>query len=213
MKNLLYKEFKLSISPFFHLIALLTGCLMLIPQWVYFVAFMYLYFIAVPNIFSIYNSQKDLEFSTFLPVKKSDIVKSKILAIMIMEVMNMLVGGIFVVIHHKLFSNSNFLMDLNFAFFGFVFIMNGIFNLVLFPMYFKTGYKIGLPIVMACVSVVIYAGIIEFLNLFNSNFMSVVEGSNNSIQISILLIGTLLFLLLSFFSYKLSEKRFNLVEL
>lgn len=213
MKNLLYKEFRLAINPFFHLIPLLTGCLLLIPQWVYFVAFMYLYWIAIPNILNTYNSQNDLIFSTFMPVKKSDIVKSKIVVIMVMEILNVFVGAIFAIIHNNLFSNINFLMDLNFAFFGFVLIMNGIFNLTLFPMYFKTGYKVGLPIVSACVAVLFYVALLETLVLINGDFRTVVEGDNIIYQLIVLLAGFGLFSLLSYIAYKLSAKRFNFVEL
>lgn len=213
MKDLLYKEFRLAINPFFHLIALLTGCLLLIPNWVYFVAFMYLYWIAIPNILLTYNSQNDLVFSAFMPVKKSDIVKSKIVALIIMEISNILVATIFAVIHNRLFSSYNFLMDLNMAFFGFVLIMHGIFNLTLFPMYFKTGYKVGFPIVMSCIVVLLYAGFLETMVILNTGFRNIVEGSNTGYQLFILIIGIGLFSLLSYIAYKLSAKRFNLVEL
>ena len=61
MKNLLYKEFHLLIHPLFYLV-LLFGALLLIPEWVYFVAVMYFFFIALPNIFSIGKAQNDIGF-------------------------------------------------------------------------------------------------------------------------------------------------------
>lgn len=214
MIKLLNKELKLSINPMFHLIPLLTGGLLLIPQWVYFLAFMYFYWIAIPNILGTYNTQNDLLFSVFMPVKKEDIVKSKILVIMLMEISNILVAALFAVIHNSLFSINNFLFDLNFAFFGFVFVMNGIFNLVLFPEYFKTGHKIAKPIIAGIASVIIYAGLVELLVIKSTNFKSIVENHTNyPIQLSILFAGVVLFLILSFIAYKLSAKRFNLVEI
>lgn len=214
MIKLLNKEFKLSIHPLFHLIPLLTGVLLLIPQWVYFVAFMYFYWIAVPNILGTYNTQNDLLFSTFMPVKKSDIVKSKILALSLMELFNIAVAAIFALLHNRLFGTHNFLFDLNFAFFGFVFIMNGLFNMILFPGYFKTGYKIALPVVTACIAVIIYGGAIETLILVNNGFRESVENLGNlTLQLSILLGGILIFILLTSIAYKISAKRFEVVEL
>ena len=71
------QEFKLVIHPLYHLIPLF-GALLLIPNWVYFVALMYFLFIAIPNIFVNAKAQNDTGFSVLLPVRKSDVVKAVI---------------------------------------------------------------------------------------------------------------------------------------
>ena len=80
MKNLIYKELKLSINPLFYLVTLL-GSLILIPNWVYFIAISYLLYIAVPNIFTTNKAQNDIAFSTLLPVRKRDVVGARIISI------------------------------------------------------------------------------------------------------------------------------------
>ena len=84
MKNLLNKEFRIVINPLFFLITLF-GALVLIPQWAYFVAPMYLLFIAVPNIIVTAKTQKDNEFTVLLPVRKSDAVRARVLAIALLR--------------------------------------------------------------------------------------------------------------------------------
>ena len=59
MFNLLNKEFRLVISPLY-LLTCLLGVLLLIPQWVFFVAPMYILFIALPNIIQFSKVQKDM---------------------------------------------------------------------------------------------------------------------------------------------------------
>ena len=68
MKNLLYKEFRLSVQPPAYFLVLLAG-LLLIPQYPYFIAFMYV-FITIPIIFTVCKEHKDIYFTVLLPVRK-----------------------------------------------------------------------------------------------------------------------------------------------
>jgi hypothetical protein len=70
MTNLLYKEFKLVIHPLFHLIPLF-GALLLIPNWVVFVALMFFLFIAIPKIFRERQGPKRYRFSVLLPCART----------------------------------------------------------------------------------------------------------------------------------------------
>ncbi len=138
MKNLLYKEFRLAINPLFYLVPLF-GALLLIPSWVYFVALSYVFYITISNIFATCKSQNDIGFSVMLPVRKRDIVKARVISIGVIELIHFLVAVIFGIINFKMYKGQNQLMDPNAAFFGFVLMMYGLFNLIFFPMYYKTG--------------------------------------------------------------------------
>ncbi|MDQ8735581.1 hypothetical protein [Paenibacillus sp. LHD-38] len=87
MYNLLMKELKLGVSPFFYIMPFLTGALMLIPGWLYFLVLLYFCFITIPNMFAGYKTQNDLIFTTMLPVTKKDIVKAMVSVIVILELM------------------------------------------------------------------------------------------------------------------------------
>ena len=214
MKNLLYKEFKLAIHPFFLIMPFLTGALILIPQWPYFIALMYFIFIAAPNIFATYNSQNDMVFSAFMPVKKTDIVKSKIAAIVILELLHITAALFYALLHNVLFGINNFLLDLNMAFFGLVFVMFGLFNVLFFPMYFKTAYKYGLPLIISSVAVVLFMMLVELPVSLNKNVAVYLESPQMSgFQFSMLVSGIIVFIILTLSAYKLSAKRFESVEL
>jgi ABC-2 type transport system permease protein len=112
MKNLLYKEFHLVVHPLFYLV-LLFGALLLIPEWVFFLVPMYFIFTTLPNLFSMAKAQNDIGFSAMLPIKRSDIVKARMISIVILEVMQIIVTAVFSVINLVLYPKGNFLLDPN----------------------------------------------------------------------------------------------------
>ena len=177
---------------------------------------MYFFFISVPNILGTYNSQNDLSFSIMLPVSKSDIVKAKITSLMILEMIHLLTGVLFAFLNTILYKSDNFMLDPNAAFFGIAFTMFGLFNLVMFPMYFKTAYNYGKPTIISSVVVLIYIFSIEILALINDTFKYYLEGGNTEClitQYSILAAGILIFILLSYISVRISCGRFEKINL
>ncbi len=215
MSNLIYKEFRLVIHPFFFLTALFGG-LILIPNWVYFVALMYFLFIAIPNIFMSVKAQNDTGFSVLLPVRKSDVVKARVASMAILEIVQVLVAAMFVAISVNINPKGNFLIDANLAYLGCAFVMYGVFNLIFFPMFYKTAHKIGVPLMVALVAVFLYAGILETLVVVVPAVAGVLDGVNSAAllrQIPVLAIGIALFAGLTWLAYRLAAKNFEAVDL
>jgi ABC-2 type transport system permease protein len=211
MYNLLYKEFKLTIHPFYYVLPVFFGALMLIPQWIFFLVPLYFCFITVPQIFSLYKSNNDLEFSIILPVRKSDIVKTRILSIAILELFQIACALFFALIHRSLYKYANFAFDLNAAFFGLVFVMFALYNIILFPMFYKTAFKFGAAVIVSTVAAIGFAFIAEMLVIFNESFKNIVEGKLGP-QIIILAAGMVLFVLGAMLAYKISVKSFEKVD-
>jgi len=215
MKSLLYKEWRLSINPLFYLITLLSA-LVLIPNWVYFVAPSYLLYIVVPNIFTTNKAQSDIAFTTLLPVRKRDVVKARVMAIAALEVLQIAVTGLFCVLSHYLIHYENFLLNSNAAFIGFVFIMFGVFNLVFFPMFYKTTTKIGIPSIVAIFAATVFAGGIEALALlvpWAKLAFDTPDPTTVIYKVITLVVGMVLFALLTVLSYRIAAKRFERVDL
>lgn len=212
MKNMLYKEFRLAIHPLFYLI-LLFGALLLIPQWVFYLAMMYFFFILVPNIFTMGKAQNDIEFSVMLPVRKRDVVKARIMSIVLLEVLQIAVAAIFGVIHMQIYSVKNFLMDPNFAFFGFTFMMYAVFNAVFFPMFYKTAYKIGIPTIVANIAALLFATAVEFGVLCIPALKELDGMWNVGAQIWVLIGGIVVFVLVNMAAYRISARLFERVDL
>jgi len=215
VKNLLYKEWRLSINPLFYLITLLSA-LVMIPNWVYFIAPSYLLYIVVPNIFTTNKAQNDIAFTTLLPVRKRDVVKSRVVSIAVLEVLQIAVTGLFCVLKHYLIHYENFLLDANAAFIGFVFIMFGVFNLVFFPMFYKTTTKIGIPSIVAIIAATVFAGGIEVLALFvpwAKLAFDTPDPTTVIYKVITLVVGMVLFVLLTILAYRMAAKRFEQIDL
>ncbi len=213
MKELLYKEFKLAVNPAFYILLLLP-VLILIPSWIYFIAMSYLFFIVIPNVFLMANSNNDTFFSVLMPVKKSDLVKSKLMSVIILEILNIAIAVPFAIINFILYKN-NFFMDPNIAFFGFVLIMYAIFNLTFIPGYYKTGYKIAFPIIKAIIFAVLFAFLIETTRFVFPDMRTLFDTRNGSIiwQLLILVAGIIIFVLSNIAAFKISAKRFEKLDL
>ena len=211
MKNLLYKEFHLAIHPLFYLV-LLFGALMLIPQWVFFIAVMYFFFITVPNVFSMGKAANDTGFSAMLPVRRRDIVKARMASMIILEVLQIVVTAVFAAINLAIYKEENFLMNPNAAFIGFVFIMYGVFNLVFFPMFYKTAYKVGIPLIVAMAVAVVFAAAVEFLTFLPP--LTVLHGRQvGAAQLGVLAGGIVIFVLLNMAALRMSVKNFERIDL
>ena len=212
MKNLLYKELRLTIHPLFYLI-LLCGALLLIPKWIFFMALMYLLFIAVPNIFSMAKSNNDMVFSVMLPVRKRDVVKARVMSVVILEVLQILVAAVCAVLNMVLYKTENYLLDPNFAFFGFAFVMYAVHNLFFFPMFYKTGYKIGFPAIAGIAAAVLFATGVEF-GVIYIPALRVLDGMGHiGSQLWVLAGGIVLFVLLNIVAYRISARLFERIDL
>lgn len=176
MKNLVYKEFKLSINKFFVILPFVLALLLFIPQWIYTIAFSYFFWISVSTIFSAYNAQEDMSFCSTLPVTKRDIVKSKIAAFFILEGLHIVTGLAVGLIHNEIYGSYNFLLDINIAFVGIILGMYSLFNIIFLPMYYKSAYFFGKPVTYASAAALIYAFMFEYGVIRFEFIRNIVEG-------------------------------------
>ena len=215
MRNLLYKEFRLVINPLYFLITL-SGALLLIPQWLYFIAMMYFFFFVVPNIFTFAKSQNDIGFTVMLSVRKRDVVGARVLSVTILELTQIVSAVVFSVFSRALYPGGNFMIDANNAYLGGVLAMYGLFNVVFFSMHYKSAYKVGLPLLAAVMVSVLFAAVIEALVLAVPAAAYVLDGISGEAlvrQLPVLAAGIVIYVLLTWLAYKLSVKRFEKVDL
>jgi len=217
MYNLLKKELKLGVNPFFYVLPFLTGALMLVPAWLYFLVLLYFCFITVPNMLGGFKSQNDLMFTSMLPVTKSDMVKAKVSFIVILELLHVVVAAIYGLISVRLYPNLiYYFYEPSFGFWGLCFVMLAIFNIILIPMYFKTAYKYGAASVASITAAILFAGGAEWLGIQNSFVSDLFKGAgadNLAVQLSILFIGIAIFAIFTIIAYSIANKRFEKVEI
>ena len=213
MKALLYKEYKLVVNPLFYFVPLLSA-LILIPQWLYFIALLYFCFMSAPNLFTLSKTYNEVFFSATQPVLRKDIVKARVLSLAALELLQILAAAVCVVIKLTVWTTPNYLfMDGNLAFLGLSFVMFGIFNIVLLPMFYKTAYKIGMPVIVATVAAVLFAAGVE-LSIVYLSILDFADGmQTTTAHVITLLAGIAVFIGLNAAAYKVSASRFEKLDL
>lgn len=212
MKALLYKEFKLAVNPLFYFVPLFS-VLILIPQWVFFVAPLYFCFMSAPNLFTLSRNYKDIYFSTTQPVRRRDIVKARAVTLVALELLQILVAAVCVAVRLLWMRQANFFIDPNLAFLGLVFAMFGLFNLVLLPMFYKTAYKIGVPTIVATAAALLFATAVE-LGIIYVPFVRAFDGmQTTAAHILTLVAGVAAFAGLSAAATGLAAARFEKIDL
>jgi ABC-2 type transport system permease protein len=216
MKDLLYKDFRLFWSaPLF--LCLLFGAFLLIPHWLYFIAFGYIMWIGFVAAFFIGRSNQDIIFSVSLPIRKKDTVMARVCSIAVIELLQIIVAIPFAVINSVIYPQSNGVgMNPNFAFFGSIFIMYAIFNIIFLPWFYKTAYNIGKPMLLAVIAstvFVIAANVAVMVAPVLNNNLNGPGATNFACQLTALLTGIAIFVLLTWLSYKISANRFEKVDL
>ena len=194
---------------------LVFGVLLLIPSWPFFIAFAYL-LIGFMNTFINGKANQDIFFTVCLPVRKSDIVLARVSSSAVFEVLTIIVAVPFAYLNTLISPSGNMIgMNPNFAFFGLVFAMYAIFNMILFPMFYKTAYKVGIPVLIASLAALFFAGAVEAsVHVFPvlKTTVNAFGAGSLSVQLVVLASGIALFCLLTWLSYRRAAKNFEKVD-
>ncbi|MET3544350.1 MFS family permease [Paenibacillus favisporus] len=217
MYNLVMKDLKLGINPLFFIMPVVLGALMLIPGWLYFIVLLYFCWITVPNIFGQFRAQNDLMFTSMMPVTKTDMVKARVLVIVILEMLHLVMAVIFGTINIFLYPDLTYYFFGPYAgFWGLCFVMLGIFNMLFIPMYYKTAYKYGGALFAGVAGAMVFATLAQWIGIQNSFVSDMFNGDgvhNAALQASILIAGIVIFIALTVIAYKIAVKRFHKVEI
>ncbi len=215
MKNLLFKEFKLAMHPSVYFF-LLCAALLLIPSWPYVIAFGYI-FIGIMNMLIYARANQDILFTVFLPIRKRDVVRARVYAIATIELVQVIAAVPFAILRNAIYGYENQAgMNLNAAFFGFILIMYALFNIILFPMFFKNGYKPGIPMALAVIATLVFFGLVETamhtIPVLTAN-LNALDAQHLVYQLPVLAAGIVLFALFTLLSSRMAEKNFEKVDL
>ncbi len=215
IRNLIYKELKLFIMPATYCFTLLAA-LLLIPAYPYVVAMCY-FFIPMQINFSVGRANKDNEFTSILPVPRRQIVLSKVISVVCMELAQFFMAIPFALISSLIINkNGNPVgMDANFAFFGLSLIYFGVYNLVFLSTYFKSGYKSGLALLRGMIAYSVIVMFCEILIAFTpaKAVLDSLDPSTFGAQLVFLLFGIVFYAGITYAAYRISNKNFENVNL
>lgn len=215
MKNLLYKEFKLVVTPF-NYFAVLFVFMFFIPSYPLVVSFLYA-LIGFVYMFNGARENNDMYYSCLLPVRKVDMVKARFLTVVVVELAQIVVSIPFLFINGALMKEGNLAgMPGNLTLLGEAFVYCGLFNLIFIPWFYKTGVKTGVPFVVALIVSTLVAEALDIVlgvvpgikELFATSIYSV-----NIYQVLALVFGAVIYALITFWAYIVSKKRILKVEL
>lgn len=217
MYNLVMKDVRLAVPPFFFLFPFLFGALMLIPGWIYFIVPLYFCWITIPNVFNQFKAQNDLMFTSVMPVSKRDMVRARVTVIVGFELLHIVIAAIFGSISMILYPDVNYIFfPPNMGFWGLNLVMLAIFNLIFIPMFYKTAYKFGWALLASVIAAMLFAGTAQWLGIqspvVNEIFYGT-EAQQVTLQTIILIAGIVIFAALSMIANRLAVKRFLRVEI
>lgn len=217
MKALLKKETRLSASILSYLF-IVFAVMALIPGYPILCG---VFFITL-GIFQSFQSAReanDIVYSALLPVAKRDVVKGKYLFSVFIELCGFLIMAALTVIRMTVLSDSavyrsNALMNANPFFLGMALLIFGLFNSIFLGGFFKTAYKFGKPFVAYIIAAFVTIGIAESLHYFPGlEALNAFGADHIVLQVSLLLGGALLYIILTFASYKKACASFEMIDL
>lgn len=216
MKNLIYKEIKLVVMPVAYLMLFLSA-LVAIPNYPYIVGFGY----SLLTLFiclSTAKANKDDEFTSSLPIPRNHIVLARHFTFVYVELLQIIVAIPFAVVSAFVINkNGNLVgLDANFTLFGVAFLCYGVMNIVFLPWFYKTSYKMGVPFFVATIAFLLCYGVIEIIIQTVPALRAALDGTAieyMGYRLIVLFVGIIMYVVLTFASYKLSVKNFEKVSL
>lgn len=167
MKNLIGKEFKLA-TPLLTVLFLAFSLMTFIPGYpilcgAFFVC------LGIFQSYQLGREDHDILYSVLLPVKKSDVVKGKYAAAVILQMAAFVLCVLCTGIRMTFLSDAgvytaNALMGANPVFLSFVLLIFAAFNVIFIGGFFRTAYKIGKPFIAFIVVNFVIIGMGETLH-------------------------------------------------
>lgn len=215
MKELMFKEIKLSMQPVAYILLSLSA-LVCIPNYPYYVTFFYTC-LGIFFVFQLNRENRDIYYMMALPIRKRDIVRARFYLVVFIELLQIITCIPFSIIRDKFIPLNNQVgIEANVAFFGLSLIMLGIFNLVFVAEYYKTGYKIGIPFIKASIIIFFYIAIAEILLRvipYLSKYCDSISKEDLIMQIPVLILGIVFYSIITVISYKKAVKCFEKLDL
>lgn len=215
MKVFLLKEFRLAAHPTIYLFLLLPSML-LIPNYPYTVTYFYF---TLAFFFTCMTGREyhDIQYTMMLPVSKSDIVKGRMLFTGIIEIASIVISIPLVIIRQTVYTAPNLGgMDANIVLLGLAFLLYAFFNLIFFTKYYGNVDKPGIAFILSCIFQMFFVAVLEVLDHALPLFTKVLDTRDTMYvpeKLIFLTVSIIVYLLITFLTYKKSVKSFDALDL
>ena len=217
MNKLLHKELKLTVTLLTYLF-IAFGFMALLPGYPILLGAFFVSF----GIFQTFQSAReanDIIYSALLPVSKADVVKSKFVSAVFIELCGFAIMAVLTLIRMTVLKDAavyraNALMTANFVFLGFALLIFGCFNAVFIGGFFKTAYYYTKPFILFIIAAFIIIGAAETLHhIPGFEAVNAFGFEHLALQLSALVGGMILFAVLTLLSLKASVSNFEKIDL
>lgn len=162
--NLVLKDLKLSLHPAAVVYFVLAATMMFIPNYPRPIGFCYI-IIAVMMMFSTDLQNKDREFTSLLPVRKTDCVKARVVTVCTIELATLIVSIPFAILAQRMFAAKGMVnaggMSINLTLYAIALIGYSIANLIIIPGGYKKNFKVNARCLIALVVFIIVTVALE----------------------------------------------------
>ena len=216
MIALLQKEIRLSSSVLSY-IFIVAAVMTLIPGYPVLCG---AFFVTLGIFHSFQNAREanDIVYSALLPIAKADVVKGKYLFSVMIEAAAFFIMALLTLLRMTVLSDAhpyraNALMNANPFFLGMALVIFGLFNLIFIGGFFKTAYKLS-PFVTYIIAAFLTIGAAEAVHhIPGLGAFNAFGFEQFPLQMSLLLGGLALYILLTGVSYKIACARFEKIDL
>lgn len=214
MKNLLLKEMKLSASILSYLF-LAFSLMTMIPGYPILLSAFFICF-GLFHSFQTGRENNDILYSALLPIKKKDAVLAKYLFVCFIQMTGLVLMLVLTLIRMNVLGQAvvyteNPMMNANpFYLFGILLIFS-LFDLGFIPGFFKTAYNFGKPFIFFILETMIVIGLFETLHHIPG--LSMLNNTTGEGLWLWFILGLLIYAISVLAGIKLSQKRFDLVDL
>ena len=164
MKNLILKDLKLSVHPTIAIYAAVAGGLMFVPAYPRSMAFLY----SIIGIFMIFQcdlQNHDRTFCCLLPVTKKQIVKSRVLSVILIQLGLMLISIPCAVAARTILKNTSNPagMNANAIMYAIVLIGYAVCNRIMIPNGYRKNFKIVWSFFVSLAAYILISGTAELM--------------------------------------------------
>lgn len=216
MRALLMKELRMVVHPTSYIFVAL-GSLVLIPNWPYAIVLLYGILTALFNAQNA-REMRDLAYSFSLPISRADMVRARLIMAFTIELTLIAIMTICICMRSTLgidaLAETQPIVGIaaNVSFLGFSFATFGLFNVVFFPLYYKDPTKIGIPFLLACIPVTVFAVAFEAIPFIPLPLCEAIGSAglgDIGVQLIVLGVGIMAFIALGMIASKLSARSFS----
>lgn len=217
MSKLLKKEMKLTASILSYLF-IAFGLMAFLPGYPILVGTFFCC-LGMFQTFQAARESNDVTYTALLPVAKGDVVKSKYVFCLFIELCYFLLTGAVTLVRMTVFADAavyrtNVLMNANLCYLGFVLLVFGCFNAIFVGGFFKTAYKFGKPFVAFIITAFLIVGMGETLfHIPGLEALSAFGFDHPGTQLGVLSAGIVLFVALTLLSMKKAVRDFEVIDL